>query len=495
MAWLRRLLPLRVAPGIALIIVLAVLGIQAVTGLLFYALTPGEIQVYGGRWLAERVAESAREVLLRPKAEREQALAGAAIDGAITLELVDRYDNEAAEERERRRTTALVTLIRRGLGDPPAGGEAWQVEVSVHGPRRPFGAPRIVTAPTPPANPATGGGSAASPGPSTAPPPPMPGMGRRWDFPVPARFTIAVRGPDGQWLLFVAREPWATVRQVALVVGWLALAALVIGGLSWLAARRVIQPLEAVAQAADRMATVREPAALPERGPPELRAIARRLNDMQTRLRLFVDDRTQMIAAISHDLRTPLTRMRLRAEFVEDPTQRQKMLDDIGQMETIVVQTLDFARQDATVEPTAPVDLATLLESLCDDVADSGGQASYVGPAACVIRGQPAGLRRAFANLVDNAVAYGERADVVLARLEDRVTVTVRDRGPGLPPGELERVFRPFYRLEASRSRDTGGTGLGLSIARSILRAHGGDVALANADPGLVATVTLPLRP
>ena len=468
-----RIFPLRIAPGIALFIVLAMLAVQAASALLLYALTPSEIQVYGGRWLADRVADASRDVLLRPRAERGQAVAAVAIDPSITIDLRDSYDSPGGDSPERGRSGWLAGLIRRTLIEPPSPEVGWQVDVAIQPPHRPwFGGPPRTQFVSPSA----------------------PSDRRRWDFGVPARFTIAVKGPDGQWLVFTAREPWATLRHVILVAAWLALTALVIGFLSWFAARRVIRPLEAIAGAADNMTSVREPATLPEEGPPELRSIARRLNDMQTRLKRFVDDRTQMIAAISHDLRTPLTRMRLRAEFVEDPVERQKMLDDIGQMEGIVAQTVDFARQDATVEPVVRLDLANLIASICDDLSDAGQSATYSGPASYLVHGQPVALRRALANLLENAVIYGERADVSLETTATEARVVVADNGSGIPQSELETVFRPFYRLEGSRNRATGGTGLGLSIARTILRAHGGDITLENRPKGLIATATLPLR-
>ena len=467
MGW-RKLLPLRLAPGIALTIVLALLAVQVATALLLYALSPSEIQVFGGRWLAERVAESAREVLLKPASQRAQALASVSVDQSVTIELRDEFQTAEVEAPERGRSAWLAGLIRRGLADAAVPEASWKVDVTIHPPHRPwFAAPRP---------------QFVSPA----------GAGRRWDVGIPARFTIAVRAPDGGWLVFAAAEPWATVRHIIFIAGWLALTALVIGGLSWLAARRVMRPLEAMAGAADRMATMRDPANLPEQGPPELQAIARRINDMQANLKRFVDDRTQMIAAISHDLRTPLTRLRLRAEFVEEQAERQKLLEDIAQMEAIVSQTVEFARQDAITETAVRLDLASLLVSLCDDQADVGHAAYYTGPDHCPIRGQPVALQRAFANLIENAIAYGNEAHVTLEERAGAIVVAIADRGPGIPEAQLEAVFRPFYRLEGSRNRATGGTGLGLSIARSILRAHGGDIVLSNSGHGLIATATLP---
>ena len=233
--------------------------------------------------------------------------------------------------------------------------------------------------------------------------------------------------------------------------------------------------------------------ALDERGPREVHRAARAFNDMQTRLRSFIDDRTRMLAAISHDLRTPITRMRLRAEFVEDDEQRRKMLADLGEMEAMIAATLSFAREDAAGEAQVPLDLADLLQSLCDAAVDAGHAASYSGARRFPFNGAPTGLKRAFGNLLDNAIKYGGVARVTLKPSEESVTVTVEDDGPGIPPEELEKVFTAFYRVEGSRSRETGGVGLGLAVVRTIVHAHGGEVALENRrEGGLRAVVTLP---
>jgi signal transduction histidine kinase len=201
-----------------------------------------------------------------------------------------------------------------------------------------------------------------------------------------------------------------------------------------------------------------------------------------------------MIAAISHDLRTPITRLRLRAEFVDDPEQQARMLADLDDMETMIQSTLSFAREEANPEPRRELDLATLVRNVCEDWPDVE---LTVDTAACatplLFDGQPVALRRGLCNVIDNALKYGQRARVGLSVAADGITVTVDDDGPGLPEEELERVFRPFYRVEQSRSRDTGGVGLGLAVARTVFRAHGGDVRLENRpEGGLRATVTLP---
>ena len=298
---------------------------------------------------------------------------------------------------------------------------------------------------------------------------------------------------DGSWLNFAV----LTARPEAVWSSRLMLSnavmAIAVIALSVWAVRRATKPLAAFSQAAERLGMDVNAPPVAEDGPSEVSQLARAFNDMQLRLRTFVQDRTQMLAAISHDLRTPITRLRLRADFVEDEEQRQKMLADLEQMETMIATTLAFAREEADEEPRRPFDLAVLLQDLCDAASDSGHAVAYRGAAAATYTGRPVALKRVFANLVDNAVNYGGGGEVSLASAADRVTVTVEDNGPGIPEDQMDKVFQPFYRLEGSRSRDTGGVGLGLASVRSIVRAHGGEVALANRnDGGLRVTVDLP---
>ncbi len=248
-----------------------------------------------------------------------------------------------------------------------------------------------------------------------------------------------------------------------------------------------------LAEAAERLGLDIRGNPVPEEGPRELQTLAQTFNRMQTRLRRFVEDRTRMLAAISHDLRTPLTRLRLRASFIADPEQEQKMLADLADMEAMVQSALSFARDDAEAEARRIVDLAALLQTLCDEAVDLGHRASYDGPAHFDLVCRPVAMRRALTNLVDNAVKYGAAARARLLAADQHATIEIVDEGPGIAPAELEKVFAPFYRLEGSRNRDTGGVGLGLSVARSIIHGHGGEIALANrAEGGLQVTVTLP---
>ena len=223
---------------------------------------------------------------------------------------------------------------------------------------------------------------------------------------------------------------------------------------------------------------------------------------MRERLQRFVDDRTGMLAAISHDLRTPITSLRLRAELLDDEEARQKILATLEDMEHMTEATLAFAREEAAPEDTRRVDLAALIGSLCADLADIGMDAVFADVAPAPYACRPVALKRAIRNLVENAVAYGSRARIRLEDGDNNITIVIDDDGSGIAEADFERVFAPFVRLEDSRSRETGGIGLGMAIARSIIRSHGGDIILANresdaqGDPsgtgGLRATVRLP---
>ncbi|MBT3361857.1 MAG: HAMP domain-containing protein [Rhodospirillales bacterium] len=295
---------------------------------------------------------------------------------------------------------------------------------------------------------------------------------------------VSVELTDGSWLNFLtptfgAKPFWSS--SIFLPMLGATLAVILI---SVLAVWRATAPLALFTRAAERLGRDVNAPAMAEKGPGEVRRAARSFNEMQGRLQNFVADRTQMLAAISHDLRTPITRMKLRAEFVDDEEQRRKMLGDLDEMEAMIAATLSFARDDAAREEREPLDLAQLLRSLCDDYSGDQG-VTYVGA--------PLALKRVFANLIGNAVKYGGTAKVSLAEEKNSIVITVDDDGPGIPEEECEKVFTAFYRLEHSRSRETGGVGLGLAVVRSIVRAHGGDVMLSNrAEGGLRATVTLP---
>jgi len=304
---------------------------------------------------------------------------------------------------------------------------------------------------------------------------------------------VSLELDDGEWLNFLTSTPenrqiWNPRFVLAFVV-----MAIIVTLLSVWAVRRSIAPLDIFVRASEQLGRDMAAPSLSVDGPPEVSRAARAFNDMQKRLQKLIGDRTQMLAAISHDLRTPVTRLYLRAEFVTDEEQRQKMLDDLAQMEGMISATLSFARLDSSDEQRKSLDLAGLVQAVCDDGAELGHQITYKGPLRVSFLGRPLALRRVFDNLVDNAVKYGKRASVLFVETEESIVITVMDEGPGIPEEEVERVFDPFYRVETSRNRETGGVGLGLAVVRSIIRGHGGEVMLSNRKKGgLCATVTLP---
>ena len=278
-----------------------------------------------------------------------------------------------------------------------------------------------------------------------------------------------------------------------------ALAALIGGvlGLTWVAVRIATRPLSRMAEAARRLGDAPDHSPpLDTRGPTEVAQAAGAFNHMQQRVREHIAERTRILAAISHDLQTPITRLRLRAEMVEDETLRARFQADLDAMQALVREGLDYARSRDSAAPLQPVDLNGLLEALRSDAADMGWPVELRGHAAAPCPAQPVALRRALWNLVENGIKFGERVDIAIEDTPACAVVRIRDHGPGLPEAELEKVFEPFYRTEASRNRETGGTGLGLAIARNLVRAQGGDVRLANPPGGgLEATVSLPRRP
>ena len=300
--------------------------------------------------------------------------------------------------------------------------------------------------------------------------------------------------PDGSWLNFTASiaapEPFWSIRfGLSMIV---MLSAVVL--LSAVVVQHLTRPLATFAHAAQRLGVDVEAPSLPEKGPAEVRQATSAFNEMQHRIRRFVEDRTQMIAAISHDLGTPITRLRLRTEFVEDAEQQRKMLADLDDMEKMVFSALSFARDESGQEPRATLDLRTLLQRVCDDTGDAGYVVTLTcGDAAMPYDCRPVALRRAVSNLVENAVKYGQQAAVSLVEDLDVFLVTIEDEGPGIPEDRREDVFKPFHRIDESRNRETGGTGLGLTVARTIIRAHGGDIQLCNRTTGgLRVEVRLP---
>jgi len=427
-------------------------------------------------------------------------------------DIVRLLDPLAPRERERIVRVLDAPQLRVSLSQPPlaptAGGpdqveQAGRFEAAFRrflGDARPLvvevnGAPRRWLPPAPP--------ETRGPGPFPGPgrmegPGMMHGPGGMGPGPQLAgiSFVVQVALRDGTLVTFDSRQPLESVNwpyRMLLSLGIL-LAAVIV--LTLVAVRWVTRPLKTLAQAADQLGADIERPPLSEEGPLEVSHAARAFNTMQRRLVAFIRDRTRILAAMSHDLKTPITRLRLRAELLDDPEMRAKFEKDLAEMESMVSATLDFMRGVESREPRQPVDVMALLESLQADAAELSGKVEIEGVATRPYRGLAQALKRCLGNLIDNAVRYGKSAKILVRDAPTILEIRVRDEGPGIPESQLEQVFEPFHRLEASRSRDTGGTGLGLGIARNIARAHGGDIVLRNVPQGgLEAILTLPRTP
>jgi signal transduction histidine kinase len=307
---------------------------------------------------------------------------------------------------------------------------------------------------------------------------------------------VSVRLEDQSWVNFSTPRFGTVPRfdpQVMLLSACIALVILIIAALLL---RWVTRPLRTLAVAAERFSLDAVPERLAETGPQEVRRAARAFNTMGDRILKLVGDRTQALAAVSHDLRTPITRVRLRSELLDDAETRALIDGDLAEMEQMIDGTLEFLKGGDSIEPRRLVDLASIARTIVDDMTDAGAQARLDGKPSLLVHGQPVALKRALGNLVANAVKHGGGAAVSLYVEGEWALVSVADGGPGIPPERLADVFDPFVRLETSRSKETGGVGLGLTIARGIARKHGGDVTLANRpEGGLLATLSLPVAP
>jgi signal transduction histidine kinase len=304
----------------------------------------------------------------------------------------------------------------------------------------------------------------------------------------------ALRLTDGSWLNFslpvvsgMVPDLHGTLMSTSVMAIGVAVVAIMLVG-------TLTAPLRGLARAADAIGRGPE-IPVPDSGPDEVRQVSRAFNAMQARIHRLISDRTQALAAVSHDLRTPITRLRLRAGFLADPEVQAAIDADLDEMEAMIDATLAYLRGDAEAEDPKETDLATMLVTLVDDAGDAGQAASFEGPRHAFAWVRGLAMKRAFANLVENALTYGGGASVTLQDTGAAIRVLIDDDGPGIPDAELERVFEPFHRLDASRNRRTGGVGLGLAIARQAVGREGGTVRLVNRPVGgLRAEVVVPRR-
>ncbi|WP_372781116.1 sensor histidine kinase [Phenylobacterium sp.] len=374
---------------------------------------------------------------------------------------------------------------------------------------------RVLTGESPPRRPDRGGPMGASPfemdrGPQAAssdppgfeaqgsgePRPDRPRGGwRRFggsELPIFGDFTAALQQDDGSWTV-VRSKPDAFPNEWQMQAsGWLLAGFLLVASAGYLFSRRISAPLRRFAEAAETLGRDPHAPQMTLKGPAEVGAAAHAFNEMQARLKRYIIDRTAMVGAISHDLRTPLARIRFKLEAAP-PALKEAVLSDVEQMEQMIGGVLAFIRDEGAPRRREKLDLLSLIECVADDAAMVGGQVEIVDGRPVTVDGDPVALQRLFSNLVDNALKYGVEARIDVRREGDQAVVTIADKGPGLSPEELGRVFQPFYRTDASRNLDNGGVGLGLPIARSTARAHGGDIELTSKPGGVTAIVTLPV--
>jgi len=442
----------------------------------------------------EEHADAAREHQMALAEARAEALAER--QAAAAERLAERWEQRVRIENGQ-------VIIRRGSGDNETVevhslpedehvdmAEMQPFEFTVTVPPAPPVAP---TAPPAPVRSTPTAPVRVTPAPTVAPTAPIAPMPPMF-APAPAGvvlisgFEIGAQLPDGRWLVMRQGRNWAEL-------GWIARAAAIIGGtllllsiLAVLFARYLTRPIRSFADAVQAVGVNPQSEPVAEDGPRELRGAARAVNTMQARLRALVADRTKTLAAVAHDMRTPLMRLRLAAESAA-PEQRDRMAKEIGEVEALVASFIAFARDDPAEEARVRLDIAALLQSIADDQAEHNRDVTFDGEERLIVTGQSLGLKRLFGNLVENALKYGTRARIKMRTEDGAVVIDVEDDGRGIPADQRETVFEPFVRLNDEGTR---GAGLGLASARSIARAHGGDIAILDAEHGALIRVTLP---
>jgi signal transduction histidine kinase len=466
---IRRLIPRGIVPRTVLLAVGLLAFVQIGSVAIFESLRPTNFTLFEPGWIEEHVPDLAYGALKLPAAERLDWLNARPEAQYLTFARDARAttgdDPQSCiamrdlETRLRVETGAAVAIdIGRPRGPGPGGG-----------PGRPLAPLRVLRADNP--------GAVAD-----------------MDFCRPTPFfRVVLREPEGTWLRIEPPRPLLLGPVWSFLIGWLAMLLIATIAVAWIGFRRVVLPLTALAAAAEQFGRGLDTPPLPRDGAREFVAITRAFDDMRERISRFIAERAAMLAAIGHDLRTPLTRLRLRVERVADPTLRAELARDVAELETLATETRDFSAIAQSRGANDKVDLASLAATIADAHADRGDDVTYHGPRHAPVRGRPDALRRAIENLVENALRYAGQATLRLADGDGELRLSVDDSGPGVPETEIERVFEPFVRLEASRNRDTGGTGLGLSIARDLVRGHGGEIQLENRrEGGLRATIILP---
>lgn len=453
---------------IAVAMVVSLVAVQAQAFLQVWLSTSPEVRLTGTRWLAETIADAVRDAMQTPADQRAALLLERSRGLPVQLHWGTQQPSVPAPDSPV--ALRLRATLREILG-PDSSAVLVYPTALVY--MFPVDSLRVEITP-----PGIADRLGAEPVRKGEP-----------EVLIPVDLRVAVQGRDGSW---VTADPIGfSDGQVVRFVPFTALlaGAAIVTLVSTLMARRIVAPLGRLVVAAEAASASREPISVPLEGLGEFAAVARAFEDMQRRLIRFVSDRTQMLAAISHDLRSALTRLRIALENTADPTAVLAEVDDMGAMLT---STLAFASDEAKAPPDQKVDLAALLISIADDYADAGGRCDFTGPDHCVIVGNPLSLKRAFVNVVDNALKYGNAAHIQLQVFPSLVQVSVNDEGPGIPLDLMEEAFRPFRRLDLARGGQPG-VGLGLTIARDAVSSHGGQLLLRNgAAGGLEAIFELP---
>lgn len=309
------------------------------------------------------------------------------------------------------------------------------------------------------------------------------------------QFRASYQLKNGQWVYIVGGARPISYTLLGFVITEAFLLLLLVLLCVWVVQRLAI-PVREFEQAAKRFGVDLQAPPIALQGTPEMQAVIVSFNEMQSRIRRLIMDRTQMLAAISHDLRTPITRLQLRIEALKGTDHYEKAESDVQEMERMIASILSFARDYVHSEQMERFDLSALVEHICNELEDTGMAIHYTGDVARLpFFGRMTALKRALTNLFENAVKYGERAEVSIELTSEHVKIKIRDYGPGIPESEMEKVFAPFYRVDPARSPEKSGSGLGMAVARDIVRAHGGDISLYNHEQGgLLVLVTLPIE-
>lgn len=461
---------------IAVAMVLSLVAIQGQMLVQIRLLSNPEFRLTGMRWLAEAVRDVSDEVFKVSPEDRGEFLTKRSAGTSLRLGWRQTFMASEPDDSHSAIGARLAATLRDVLADRVRD---IHVRASTLRYRFPVNELRVVVMP-----PELGPLLSKAPVQAGAP-----------DVLMPAGVKVAVQGPDGSWLTvepvgFDDGALWTSLPYAPLLVG-----GLIIAVVSTLLARRLVAPLDRLVIAAERIGTAREPVSVPTEGLHEFSTVARTFEEMQHRLLRFVDDRTQMLAAISHDLRSALTRLRLAAEQCAGEAERAALSAEIDDMQAMVESTLAFASGEAQLAPNRPTDVASLLISLVDEASDAGQPCSYEGPDHVETMAHPVSLKRAFRNVMDNAVKYGHTARVSLTIEAAKLSIVVDDDGPGVPEARMEDVFAPFRRLDTARTQDKSGAGLGLTIARDVVQSHGGTIRLLNRQGGgLRVAIELPRR-